>query len=198
MALKLKYSPLQRLTIDNIYNSFMGLGPQERVVAAVVAGLMLLLLLILPIWMTASKIRSMEKLISGSQGDQIKILEKIQELKGLEGQAKALESQLGPSSSSLTSSVESLANRAGIGSNIQAMKERPATEGDILEERGVELTLKGVTLEQLVSFLYEVENNPQMVMRVRKIKVEPHYRARSLLNVSCELMNYSVRREEEG
>jgi Tfp pilus assembly protein PilO len=68
--------------------------------------------------------------------------------------------------------LESLAGTAGV--KIDSMEERKSPDHDLYRETRVEVSLKNVTLTQVVSFLHSIESSPrQFSVKDLRIKTRP-------------------------
>ena len=191
MALKTA-SSFKNLSLANLSNFFMGLSPRDRIFALGFMVLIIVFVLFLPISMASSKIHSLEKEIEGSQGKFRDVMSKLEEYRLLEAELKQLEGQFSSTFVSLTTQLETIASQAGIQESIKSLKESPVREGDLFETRSASLQLQGITIEQMIDFLYKVENNPKTLMRMRKFDVKTKYSSRSLLDVQCEVATYRL------
>ena len=191
MALKAG-SSLKNVSLSNLSNFFMGLSPRDRILALSIVVVGVVILLFLPISMATGKINSMEKEIVGFQGKFRDVLSKVKEYEQVKEGLSGLEAQFGAAFVSLTTQVENITGQVGIQGNVKSLKEAPTREGDLFETRSANLQLKGITVNQLIDFIYQVENNPKALMRFRKFVVKATYRNRGLLDVQCEIATYRL------
>lgn len=192
MALKTQDSPLRQLSISNLYNALVVLGPREKIIALVGIALLLLMALFLPFSLVSSKLHSMQREIATIRSGYQDVVTKIQELKGVKQEMEEMEKRLGRGGG-LTSRVEGAARKLGL--TVDQLKEKPSQDTDFLEIQAVELRLAGVRLSQLTEFLYEIENDPSALMRLRRIQIKPKFSSRQQLDVSCEIATFAVRKE---
>ena len=71
----------------------------------------------------------------------------------------------------LFSFLEEQAGRAGIKTKIKYMKPSLSTEGTPYKESSVEMSLEGITLKELVGYLYLVES-PENLVRIKRMSVK--------------------------
>ena len=192
MALKTKDSPLQRLSLENLYNAFAGLGPREKVAALAGLGLLVLLVLLLPFSLVSGKLRSMQREIASSQQGYREVVAKIGEYRKAKAEIDAMERKFGEGGT-VTSRVEGAATKAGLA--VDQLKERAPQETDFLSINTVEVKLSNASLPQLIDFFREVENDPQQMMRFRRIQMKPKTTNRQLIDVSCEIATFALRKE---
>lgn len=83
----------------------------------------------------------------------------------------------------VSAALQGAAGRAGIAGNVKGAKETPAVKEGRYRRRAVEVELEGLTLEQLVNYLYEVED-PKDMLRVDRLEVRPQPDNPVYLNVS--------------
>ena len=130
MAKAGKYSLKERINFSELYDTFMGLGPREQILAAVGVGIVLLLLIIIPVSCASSRLGRMQKQITDHEKNVAKVMDKIGEFKGAQARMKKVESTIRPKSQvQLTTRLESLATQSGIGKNIDSLKTKPGTPG---------------------------------------------------------------------
>ncbi len=197
MALKLRDSPLHHLSVANLYHAFDGLAEREKIFALVGIGVALLLLLFLPFSLVSGKIGSMQKTLVQMQEGTREVAAKIGEYRRVTKEIEALEAKMGRGGS-LTSRVEGIGRKVGM--TFGQLKEKPPQETDFFEINAVEVRMQGTTLKQLTDFLSEVEGaglvgDPNNLMRLRRIQIKPKYGNRDLLDVSCEIATFAVKRE---
>ncbi len=195
MALKTKYSPLQHFSLENIYNTFIGLAPREKIIALAGIGLLLMIILLLPFSLVSGKLRSMQRDIETLEQGHKDVQNKIAEWKAVSAEIQGLEKKFGGGgpSGSVTSLVENEAKKIGV--TVDQLKEKPAQDTDFLTLNAVELRLSGASLQQIVQFLYEIEHDPTRLMRARHVQLKPKSANRQLMDFSCEVMTYSFRKE---
>jgi general secretion pathway protein M len=52
------------------------------------------------------------------------------------------------------------------------MKPTVSTPSEVYNEESVEVKMEGVTLEQLVSYLHQIENSPQL-LKIKRLEIKP-------------------------
>jgi len=72
----------------------------------------------------------------------------------------------------MLSFLEDLANKSGVKSNIIYMKPALSTAGELYRESSLEMKLDGITLPQLIQYLFEIERAPQL-LRIRRLHLKP-------------------------
>jgi type II secretory pathway component PulM len=198
MAKAGKYSWKERLNFEEAYNTFLGLGPREQILAAGGAALALLLLIILPVTCASSRLGKLEQQISSHEKNVGQVVAKITELKTTQGRMRNLEDSIRPKSQvQLTTRLESLATQSGIGANIDSLKEQPGTPGEDFEEIVVAVRMSKLSLSQLVEFFYGIESQKDIKLRINRIQLKPRYDNRSQFDVNFEVSTL-VTGQEEG
>ncbi|MBI2981742.1 MAG: type II secretion system protein M [Deltaproteobacteria bacterium] len=192
MALKMKDSPLQHFSVENLYLAFNGLNPREKWVVLGGMAALIVLLLFLPMSLVSGKLLSMQREIAEARKGFQEVQKKIDEYQTSQREIQMIERSLGQAGS-VTGRVEGAANKVGI--PVKQLTEKPPQDTDFLEIRSVGLQLTGTSLKQLIDFLYEIEHDPDQMMRVRRIQAKPKYSNRQLLDVSCEIATFSMRKE---
>src|SRR2546425_6545085 len=72
------------------------------------------------------------------------------------------------------SRLEELAGQTGIRSKIVHMKPTVSAPNEVYNEESVEVKVEGVTLEQLVQYLYQVESSPQL-LKIKRLEMKPRF-----------------------
>ena len=90
--------------------------------------------------------------------------------------------------------LETLASRDGLKNQIEYMRPSVKTLSDTHQEEQVEMRLNGVTLANLVPYLYHIETAPEQV-RIKRITIRPQQRNKSLLEVSLVVVTHTFREE---
>jgi type II secretory pathway component PulM len=193
MALKTRYSPLQHFSVANLFGALGELSPRNKAMALGLAGLAVLLILLLPFSLVSGKIRSLKKEIASAQKGYAQVVEKIAAYEKIRTETAALEQKFSRPPGSLTSRVDAVARQAGL--NVDQLKEKAPQETDYLEIDSIEVKLSGVGLQQLMEFLYHLENDRTSPMRVRRIQIKPKSANRQLLDVNLEVATFILKKE---
>lgn len=94
-----------------------------------------------------------------------------------------------PPNYTLLTFLENLAIEAGIKEKITKMKpDNPEIEG-ALKITAVEIKLEKLDLEQLVSFLYKVEKNRQIIFKTKRLAVKTRFDNKQLLDATFQVVN---------
>ncbi|MGD8372473.1 MAG: type II secretion system protein GspM [Syntrophobacterales bacterium] len=91
--------------------------------------------------------------------------------------------------------LEALASRDGLKDQIEYMRPSVKTLSDTHQEEQVEMRLNGVTLANLVPYLYHLETAVEQV-RIKRITIRPQQRNKSLLEVSLVVVTHTSREGE--
>ena len=193
MALKTKYSPLQNFSMTNLFTAVAGLSPRNKIVAVGVAGLLIVLILFLPLSLLSGKVGSLRKDIAASQKGYSQVVDKIAEYERIKADIAALENRFGQTAGSLTSRVENIAKQSNL--TVDQLREKAPQETDYFEINSVEVKLSNVSLSQLMEFLYNLENEKTAPMRVKRIEIKPKTNNRQILDVSCDVATYILKKE---
>lgn len=197
MALGSRYSFLERLNINSIYNVFLGLPPQQQTFAMIGAGLLLLFIILLPISLSSGKIGRMEKTLKRSNQDMGSIVFEIEDYDKAKSQLKTMEEGLESGfDTALPTTLESLASNAGIQENIDSIKERPVVSTELFDESVVEVRLSKVTLKQLIDFLYSIEYDKKKLLRVNELRMKTRFDDKQLFDVSFQVSTYRLQQQE--
>lgn len=188
MAKASKYSLAERLKLGELYDRFLGLAPREQIIAGVGAGLVVLLIIILPISCASSKLGKMQKQITDHEKNVSQVVEKITEYKTVQAKMDRVQKGIRPKNQvQLTTRLESLATQSGIGNNIDSLKEKPGTPGEDYEEVVVDVRMSKLSLSQVIEFLYGIESQKDLNLRVSRLQIRPRYDNRTQFDVNFEV-----------
>lgn len=188
MAKSGKYSLKDRLRIGELYDIFLGLAPKQQTLALVGVGFVLVLLIVLPVTCASSRLGKMEKQIANHEKNVSKVTDKISEYNKIQGRLRNMERTIRPKSQvQLTTRLESLATESGIGANIDSLKENPGTPGEDFEEIVVAVRMSRLSLSQIIEFLYGIETQRDLSIKVNRMQLKPRYDNRALFDVNFEV-----------
>ena len=90
------------------------------------------------------------------------------------------------------SRLEELAGQTGIRNNILYMKPTVSTPSEVYNEESVEVKMEGVTLEQLVRYLHQVENSPQL-LKIKRLEMKPRFDNRQILTATFRVSAFTLK-----
>lgn len=188
MAKSGKYSLKERINIQEWYQAFLGLGPREQIMAGVGIGVVLLLIIIIPISCASSRLGKLQRQITNHEKNVTKVIDKIGQYKAVQARMKQIEGSIQPKSQvQLTTRLESLATQSGIGSNIDSLKEKLGTPGEDFEEIVVSVRMSKLSLSQVLEFLFGIENQKDLNLKINRMQVRPRYDNRQQFDVNFEV-----------
>lgn len=193
MVLKIGGVSFDRLKIQNLYNAYLGMTPREQTMALVAAAVVLVLVVVLPVMVATGKIKKLERSI-GEGNDQIRtIAREIDDLNLERARLNDVETSLaGGFDASISTTLETLAGKAGIKDRIDSLKEKPAAPSDLFDEASVDVRLKKVTLNEVIDYLYSIEQNPERLLRLKRLELKPRYDNKKEFDVSFQVSTYRL------
>lgn len=193
MALKVGTFSLERLKVENLYNAYLGMTAREQTMALIGAAVVVILVVVLPVTVASSRISKLQREVNAGSSqlrDIMRAIESYDQRKAeLEGTLQFL---AGGFDSSISTTLESLAEKEGIQDRIDSLKEKAAAPSEIYDEASVDVRLKRVSLQQLVNFLYAIENQPDKVLRLKQISVKSRFDKKDQLDVSFTVSTYRL------
>ena len=90
------------------------------------------------------------------------------------------------------SRLEELAGQSGIRNKILHMKPTVSTPSEVYNEESVEIKMEGVTLEQLVRYLHQVENSPQL-LKIKRLELKPRFDNRQILTATFRVSAFTLK-----
>jgi type II secretory pathway component PulM len=152
-----------------------GLAPRERILVAIAGGALTITLLVLGIVMPVMGATENATLRADNAERQLAMMQRMRrDWDGLHVRLGAVESKIQASrdGQNLLTLLESLASRAGV--KPSSMEKRQSGESEQYEETKVEVSLKGVSLEQAVNYLASIESEKQpLSVKSLRIKRRP-------------------------
>ena len=90
------------------------------------------------------------------------------------------------------SRLEEFAGQTGIRNKILYMKPTVSTPSEVYNEESVEIKMEGVTLEQLVRYLHQIENSPQL-LKIKRLEIKPRFDNRQILTATFRVSAYTLK-----
>lgn len=193
MALKVGNFSFERFRIANITSAYFAMSPREQTVALAGAAVVLVLVIVLPITIASGRIGRLEKEVALGRTQQREIVRAIDGYSQKKAQLTQLQQTLaGGFDSSISTTLESMAEQAGIKDKIDSLKEKAAAPSDLFEEASVDVRLKRVTLQQTIDFLYAIEHNQDKMLRLRQLSIKPRFDNKQELDVAFTVSTYRL------
>lgn len=191
MALKLGPLNLKHIKIESLYNAYFGMGPREQTFALVGAAVILVLVIVLPIVVATSKISRLERDLNQGNRQFRDVMRAIDSYNGKKAELTGLQQSLsGGYDSSLSTTIESIAEKNGMKDQIDSLKAKATAPSDLIEESAVDVRLRRVELKPLIDFLYAIENDPDKMLRIKALNVKPRFDNKKQLDVSLTVSTY--------
>lgn len=192
-VMKLGRFDIGQFKIANLYNIYLGMNPKEQTVALVVAVVVVLLVLILPVTVASSRIGRLEKDVSRGRDQLREIMRAIEAYDGKTAELKQLQKMVGGGfDSSISSTLETIAETSGLKDKIDALKEKASAPSEIFDEASVDVRLKKVGLQQLVGYLNSIENNPNTLLRLKSLSIKTRFDNKQELNAAFTVSTYRL------
>ena len=90
------------------------------------------------------------------------------------------------------SRLEEFAGQTGIRNKILYMKPTVSTPSEVYNEESVEVKMEGVTLEQLVRYLHQIENSPQL-LKIKRLEIKPRFDNRQILTATFHVSAFTLK-----
>lgn len=193
MALPTGWLKLERFKLDQLYASYVGMSAREQTIALVVSGVLLVLIIVIPVVVASRSLSSLQREIAGGQESFHDIVREVEQYHRARAEIDALEAELsGGFDSSIATTLETLATKVGIGDRIDSLKEKPLVPSDIFEQAAVDVRVKKVRLEELINFLFEIENNPEKILKLASLDVKARFDNRQELDASFSVSTFRL------
>jgi hypothetical protein len=191
--LKLGSLNLEKLKFTNLYNMYLGLTSREQTIALIVAGALLVMIVFLPVTVASRKLSRLDQDIQKGNDQLREVVREIDMYQEVQGELRLAEDKLqGGFDSSIATTMEALASRAGIADRIDSLKEKPTAASDLFDELTVDVRLKKVGLRELITYLHSIEQNPDKLLRLKKLEIKPRFDNKKQLNASFSVSTYRL------
>jgi type II secretory pathway component PulM len=171
--------------------AFGGLSRNERVLVSVAGGLLALTLvwlaLVMPLLGSARRMAS----TADAAEQQVEAVRALRtRFDEVNGRLQAVEARIqgGPSGEIFTS-LEQMASQSAV--KIDSMEPRTSPASEEYRETKVQVSLKGVTLAQLVSFLSRIDGAPQM-LSIKSLRIRTRADKQDLLDVTFTVSSFEA------
>jgi len=190
-------SGLGKFKFENLYNQFLGLQPREQTMALVGAGVGLLLIIVIPIWLATGRLDKLQRTLDQGQKSMNEIVHAIDDYNTNKAKLTALENKLRSGfDSNANVTLENLAKQANIKYDIRS---RPnAVPKDLYNETSVEVSLKDVSIKQLVDYLYQIEYGSGRIMRIDHLRLKPTYSNRKMIDARFDVTSFQLQESERS
>lgn len=193
MLLKFRGLSLDRFKPSNLYNAYLAMTPREQTLALITAIVVFVMVIVLPVTVATNRIGRLENKVEGGKKQLKEIMHAIESYDQKRAQLAQMQ-QLFASGfdSALSTTIESQADTNGIKDKIDSLKEKAAAPSDIFDEASVDVRLRKITLQQLVDFLYALENHPEKVLRLKQLSIKTRYDNKQQLDASFTVSTYRL------
>ncbi|MBI2340840.1 MAG: hypothetical protein HYU99_10845 [Deltaproteobacteria bacterium] len=193
-----KYGLLEKLNFDDLYNAFLGLEQRQQTFIVIGGIVLIILAIIVPISCASSRLGRLREDYEKSRAGMASFMARVADYQAAEKSVEEIQKRLSAGEGqSLTTVLEGLANEEGIGGNIDKLKPVNLGTSDYFDEVGVDGSINKVNLDQIVNYLYRIENHPHIPMKVKKLQIKPKYGGRSQLNVTFQVSTIQLKKEGE-
>jgi len=176
--------------IERLRTAWENLSPRERVLVAIAGGavsfILIVFMLIMPIVDMAD--RTAQRLDNAEQ--QIIAMARLsREYAGLDARLAGVEQRITSQrgQQNIRTLLENLARESAV--RINSMEERQAGSSDDYRETKVEVSLKNVSLNQVVKYLHNIETSPQQ-LSVKSLRIKGRLDQSQLLDVSFSVSSF--------
>jgi len=192
MALKGRFS-FERLKIENLYNIYLGMTSREQTMALIAAAAVIILVVVIPVMVASSRIGRLERDVVEGRRQLRDVMRAIESYGRRRDHLDQMQRFFaGGFDSSISSTLESIAEQHGMKDRIDSLKERAVAPSELFDEASVDVRLKRVRLEQLVGFLHAIEDQPDKLLRLKKLSIKSRFDNKQDLDVSFTVSTYRL------
>jgi general secretion pathway protein M len=193
MPLRIGRFSIEKFGLDNLYSIYLGMNPKEQTVSMIAAGIVVLLVIILPVTVASNRISKLEDEATKGRDHIREVMKEIESFDAKSNKLKQMQAMIGGGfDSSISSTLETLAENNGIKDKIDSLKEKPTQPTETFDEASVDMRLKKVKLDQLVQYLHSIENNTNTILRLKSLSVKPRFDNKQDLDASFNVSTYRL------
>lgn len=193
MAIKLQNLGVDRFKIANLYSMYFGMTPREQTIALVAAAIVLLLVVVMPIYVAGNRITRLERDVAEGNKQIKEVMGAIELYNKKRSQLAGFQQQLsGGFDSSLSTTLETLADTNGIKDKIDSIKKKDSTPSETFDESSADVRLKKVTIQQLVDFLFAIEHHPDKILRLKQLSIKTRFDNKQEMDASFTVSTYRL------
>lgn len=176
-----------RELLDRALAWFDGLAPRERWLVGTAAGLGAVALLYVGVALPLGSAQSAARQRANSAEQQLVVMQRMRrDFDQLRARLASVEERVQKGQrGNLRTTLESLASKTGVA--IQSMEPQATPQHPRYRETTVELGLEGVSLEQAVKYLNEIETHPGQALSVKSLRLRKRPDKSELLDVSFSI-----------
>ncbi len=193
MALRLGSINIRQLKLESLYNAYFGMTPKEQTAALGVAAVVLVLLVVLPVVVASSRIGKLEKELDQGKKQFREVVRTIDSYEQRKAELAGMQQSLaGGFDASLSTTMETIAEKNGMKESIDSLKAKAVAPSDLFEEASVDVRLKKVMLQPLIDFLYAIEHDPDKMLHIKSLGVKPRFDNKQELDVTLTVSSYRL------
>ena len=185
--------------MDRIRDAIVEMSPRDRLLLGGLVGGLGLAVLVAGFWWMDKEVSEIEAKIAASEATHQTLQTQIAQLRTAEAEVAVLEKRLsGHSGNTLASFIERTTKTVKVDDRLSGMSSRQSTRENDVETSRYAMTLKSLTLEELVNFLYAVETADYPV-RIETMKVNRSKKDDQIvLSPTLELSAFSLISDGNG
>ncbi len=155
----------------------MNLNEREKIVI-LVAVMLTVVLLAFPMVINPvkKKLKRIDRQVQAGTTNLAELQRLKKEYNVIQGATKGMEAKIAKSAKNVTlpSLLERIANITDLKEKMTGLKTHETVRDKNFQENGVEITLKNVTLDELMNFVYKLESLPYMI-KIKGFKIKTTY-----------------------
>ncbi len=191
MGFKLPHISLHRLKVDKLYNMYLGMNARDQLIAAIVTGVLLVGIVLIPVLVASSWLNSMEESISQSEADIRKVMTGLTEYNHAQSLYKYRLSMYSDGfDPGMSATLESIAQRIGISELIDNIRTVSEKGTDVFEVVKRKVVVKKINLEKLIEFLVAIENHDVKKLKITSLTMKPLFKDRRQMSATFEVSTY--------
>ncbi len=184
---------VKQIRLDHVKDYYLRLSERERYIVLGVTSFVVLILVVVTITTAMGSLAKLKRQIRADREIALQMERLKEDYAKSRREVERLEALIDrtPSSFSLTTYLESLAQRFDVSPD--SMNPKPAPPNDLYNETQVEVRLLKVTLPALTDYLFNIENS-KGVIRINSLNVKPNYTDPAFLNVSFSVSAFTPKK----
>lgn len=176
--------------IERLREAWEGLAPREQMLVGIAGGALALTLLIFAVVMPFLDMADdAQRRVDSAEQQMIGMLRLSRDYADLDSRLRGVEERIRSQrgQQNIRTLLESLATESAV--RIASMEERQAGKSDEYIETKLEVSLKNVTLNQVVKYLHNIETSPQQ-LSVKSLRIKGRQDQSQLLDVTFSVSSF--------
>lgn len=184
MALLDKFDFANKISFDDLYNTFLGLERRQQILVSVAAVVILILVITLPVTLVSSMLNQKESEYTEYLNEASELEGVLQQIKKLQGGVNTAVGSRSKGTDILRTVIYELAQKVGVQDskiNARTIDSKGKGTSELLEEVSKNVDIRNVSFDLLMKFLDKIETYDKFPIRIKQLKLKADRRDRTMI-----------------